>query len=76
MLRKADEHPSEQESAALLLVALGYDKELVANYVKLGARAVENHRLELCRKPGIVEAGNLDTVIAVALSQSTTPATQ
>lgn len=73
MLREFDEHLNDQERSVLLLVALGYHNELIADYLKLRVQAVESHRIELCRKLGIGDARNLDTMIAASLSQSKTP---
>ena len=61
---------SEQESDVLLLVALGYRNSHIAEYLKLSIPTVESHRVDLCRKLGIADAGNLDAVIAAALLPS------
>ncbi len=64
---------SKQESDVLLLVALGYRNSLVADYLQLSVQAVESHRIDLCKKLGIVDAENLDAVIAAALFPSASP---
>lgn len=58
---------SAQESDVLLLVALGYRDSQIADYLKLSIPTVESHRVNLCRKLGILDARNLDALIAAAL---------
>lgn len=58
------------------MVALGYRDRLIENYLKLSVRAVENHRIDLCQKLGIVDAGKLDAVISAALFQSARPGSE
>lgn len=67
---------SERESDVLLMVALGYCNELIAGYLKLSVQTVKSHRIELCRKLGIVDTGQLDTMIATAIFQSTRPVSE
>lgn len=67
---------SERESNVLLMVALGYSNRLIADYLKLSVQAVEGHRIDLCQKLGIVDAGNLDAVISAALFQSARPGSE
>lgn len=64
---------SERESDVLLMVALGYRDRLIADYLKLSVQSVENHRLDLCKKLGVVDVGNLDAMIAAALFRSEEP---